>query len=369
MVDGGDGFRVGEVGLVGLGRKLARQCGQRQQLAAVDCVCHEVPVGRGVALGQVHRQPLVDPARGESIGVADSGVEDEVDELVRDDDPHPAVVDRVRRDQGEQGPDVGVRLAADVLPGSGTERGPERGLVAVDEEVDAVGLGHAQQVRRVPDCRVADLERLSGEGLAAVVPVDRHEVALEALPVLVRVAVADGQRLGEDGRIGSRGQRGPGDLQPGIGDQVSTARGVESVGQRLAARSGRRDLLDERSEAARIAQPDLHSLERSADGDRDGEGDALAVGDLRVRLSEGRERSIVGEREVDGSCRCRSRQQERGHGHERREQPREAPSPATRRRHAAHGVEPQARPASRRMPVPLVDAPSRPSRTSENDVP
>ena len=99
---------------------------ERHQLARPDRAPRR-PTGRlPVALRQVDREALVDPARRGAERVVDGRVEHEVDELVRDHDAHPGVVDLVGRDQREQRPDVGVRLAADVLAGARAERRPER---------------------------------------------------------------------------------------------------------------------------------------------------------------------------------------------------------------------------------------------------
>ena len=93
-------------------------------------------------------EALVQPARREVVRVLDRRVEHEVDELVRDDVLDPRVVDLARRDEREQRPDVGVRLAADVLARARSERVVERVAVGVDEEVDRFVLGRRRAARR-----------------------------------------------------------------------------------------------------------------------------------------------------------------------------------------------------------------------------
>ena len=73
-----------------------------------------------------------------------------------------------------------VGLPADVLPGRRSERVVEGVLARVDEEVDRLGLGHAEQRRRRLDGPLADLERPLAERVAALVPVDADDVAAAA---------------------------------------------------------------------------------------------------------------------------------------------------------------------------------------------
>ena len=123
---------------------------------------------RAVALRQVDREALVEPAGREPVRVVDGRVEHEVDELVRDHDADP----RRRRSRSGVISANSVRMSACAWPPTfsrvpGPERRPERLLVPVDVEVDGLGLGHAEQRRR---CRVIAcspmLERLVGERLA-----------------------------------------------------------------------------------------------------------------------------------------------------------------------------------------------------------
>ena len=69
---------------------------ERDEVARLDGVRDPVLVPGAVALGQVHREPLVEPARREPVRVLDRGVEHEVGQLVRDDDADPGVVDGIR---------------------------------------------------------------------------------------------------------------------------------------------------------------------------------------------------------------------------------------------------------------------------------
>ncbi len=55
-------------------------------------------------------------------------------------------------------------LAADVLARPRPERVVERLLIGIDEEVDRLGLGDAEQRRRLLDPLLADLERALAEG-------------------------------------------------------------------------------------------------------------------------------------------------------------------------------------------------------------
>ena len=70
-----------------------------------------------------------------------------------------------------------VRISASACPPTfsrvaGPEGVVERVLARVDEEVDRLGLGHAEQRRRLLDGPLADLERPLPERVVALVPVD-----------------------------------------------------------------------------------------------------------------------------------------------------------------------------------------------------
>ena len=101
---------------------------------------------------------------------------------MRDDDADPGVVDRVGRDEREQRPDVRVRLAADVLARPGPQRAAERRLVAVDEEVDRLGLGDAEQGRGVAD----RLARRSSSALRANASLPSYQWIVTRSPLSVR---------------------------------------------------------------------------------------------------------------------------------------------------------------------------------------
>ena len=182
-----------------------------------------------VALGQVDRQPLVQPAGREVVRVLDRRVEDEVGELVRDDRADPGCVDLVGGDQGEHRPDVCVGLAADVLAGAGSQGIVERRLVGVDVEVDGLGLGDPEQGGGVVDPLLADRERLPPELLRALVPVDADDRAGHGLPVEARVGVQDRRRRAETDR--PRLIRDPPlGAEARVRDEVAVALG-ERVGQ------------------------------------------------------------------------------------------------------------------------------------------
>ena len=73
-------------------------------------------------------------------------------------------------------------LAADVLPGARPERVVELVLIGVDEEIDRLGFCHSEQLRRIGDRRVADVEDPPAERGVALVPVGPDDLALERLP-------------------------------------------------------------------------------------------------------------------------------------------------------------------------------------------
>ena len=118
-------------------------------------------------------------------------------------DPHrdQRVVDLARRDQPEQRPDVGVGRARDVLVGARADRVVEVVDVGVDEEVDRLGLGHAEQLRGLADRVLAELERLGAERGVALVPVDLDDAVAGGLPVEPVVGVDDAQ-LGPERDVG-----------------------------------------------------------------------------------------------------------------------------------------------------------------------
>ena len=159
-----------------------------------------------VALALVDRQALVEPARRAVIRVRRRRIEHEVDELVRDADRDQRIVDLVRRDEPQERPDVAERGPRDVLVGTRAERAVEVVVVGVDEEVDGFGLGHAEQLRRVADLVLAELQGLRGERVVALVPVDPNEVSGHGLPVESVVRVDDLHLRAEDAvlRVRSR---------------------------------------------------------------------------------------------------------------------------------------------------------------------
>ena len=120
---------------------------------------------------------------------------------MRDPDGDQRVVDLVRRDQPEQRPDLGVGRARHVLVGARTDRAVEVVDVGVDEEVDRVGLGHAEELGRLADLVLAELERLCAERRVALVPVDPDELVAGRLP-LEPVVVVDDALLGAERDLG-----------------------------------------------------------------------------------------------------------------------------------------------------------------------
>ena len=76
-----------------------------------------------------------------------------------------------------------VRISAFAWPPTfsrvpGPEGVVERVLVGVDEEVDRLVLGHAEQLRGLLDGLLADLQGALAERRVALVPVDADDVAL-----------------------------------------------------------------------------------------------------------------------------------------------------------------------------------------------
>ena len=204
-VDGRDALGVGEEEVLAVG-ELAGQPVERDERAVPGGRLDRAAVGRPVALALVDREALVEPARRAVVRVLRRRVEDEVDELVRDPDGDQRVVDLARRDEPEQRPDVGERRARDVLVGARTDRPVEVVDVGVDEEVDRLGLGHAEQLRGLADRVLAELERLRAERRVALVPVDPDEVVAGRLPLEAVVVVDDAQLRPEPdvGRVGPR---------------------------------------------------------------------------------------------------------------------------------------------------------------------
>ncbi len=123
---------------------------------------------------------------------------------MRDDDRQPGRPDVADRDFGEQRPDLGDGSTGHELLGARTEGGPEVVAVRVDEEVDGVGLRDAQELGRLGDRVLGDLEGALGVVEISGLPVDGDQVALQRLPV--DPIVLDQER-GFGARLGRTGGR------------------------------------------------------------------------------------------------------------------------------------------------------------------
>ena len=183
-VDCGHALGVRERELLVGGREQAREADDRDQGAVPDRVADPYPVERRVALGVIDGQSLVEPAGRRVVRVVDRRMEDEVRQLVRDHGTRPTS----RRSPPGGSARTAMRISAsadpaDVLAGAGPERPVEVALVAVDPEVDGVGLGDAEARLGVRDALRRDLERAPPERLVAVVPVDAHRRAARRLVV------------------------------------------------------------------------------------------------------------------------------------------------------------------------------------------
>jgi hypothetical protein len=342
-VDGGHALGVREREPLVRRRELAGEPLQRNQRSVRGGTFDRAAVLRPVALGQVGREALVQPARREVVRVVHRRVEHEVDQLVGNDDINPRVVDLARRDQREERPDLGVRLAADVLARGGPEGVVELLLVGVDEEIDRVVLRDPEQLRRLGDGALADLERTLAERLGPGIPVDADDLALARLPVEPAVLVGDGH--GRAGRLaaviaGHPPARGQGGVRQDVpGGQL------ERVPERRPAARGAGNLFHAGAEPSGRLDQDLEPCDARRQGRRLLEHDPLAI--ARGRLG-------VAPRDVDGA---------HGTGDERRDdQQRERERGRDRR--PARDQSAHASPASRRDPSPFSCAPSRPSRAS-----
>ena len=291
VVDRADALRVGEEEVLAV-RELAGQAVERDERAGLRGGLVGAPVVRAVALALVDRQALVEPARRRVVRVRRGRVEHEVDELVRDPDGDQRIVDLVGRDEPEQRPDVGERRPGDVLVGARPERAVEVVVVRVDEEVDRFGLGHAEQLRRVADLVLAELERLGAERGVALVPVDPDEVAGHGLPVEPVVRVDDLDLRAEDAVLRVRRREdAPARLDRRVRDHVVLAARVERVGQRVRPGDRRdRDLGDVRADRVGDRQQQLDPDDRLVDGDRLAEVDAGLERGRRGRRPERRVR-------------------------------------------------------------------------------
>ena len=78
-------------------------------------------------------------------------------------DVDPVLAYLVGRDVGVHRAVLGERGAGHVLAQAGPKRIAEGLLVVVDEEIDRVGLGHAEQLGGVVDGLLADVEGASGQ--------------------------------------------------------------------------------------------------------------------------------------------------------------------------------------------------------------
>ena len=134
---------------------------------------HLGPIALRVARGQVDGQALVEPSRRVAVGVGHGLVEDDVRELVDDELLDPVGAHLPRLDEPEERVDVGMRLAAHVLPRGRAEGLAELVRVGVDEEVDRLEVLHPEQVRRRGQAALGDVQRSLGEALGRRDPTTR----------------------------------------------------------------------------------------------------------------------------------------------------------------------------------------------------
>ena len=244
-------------------------------------------------------------------------------------DLDPRRIDLVGRDQGEHRPDLGVRLATDVLPGPGAQGVVERRLRCVDEEVDRFRLLHSEQVLGLLDALVGDVERPPPEGIAALVPVDPDERSGTRLPVESGVRVED---AGRRARLDLAVQRQPpARREPRVRQDVAVGQ-LEGVAERLAAgRARRADLGQRRPQRAWVFDENLDLVGDRLEIDRLLEGDPFAVCRVGRRRLERRERRGDGHSDCgqQQDRRCQSGGEAPGSGHWAHASParRSAPSP------------------------------------------
>ncbi len=225
---------------------------------------------------------------------------------MRDDPLDLRVIDVRGRDEREHRPDVGVGLADDALRSARSHRLDERGVVGVDVEIDRLVLGHAKQFGGLLDRLLTDVQRVPGEGVRTLVPVQSDDVAADRPPResvvvedLIHHRTADGRSV--------RGGDAPLHLERRVGNDVAVGCGVEGVAQgRGPDRGGWRQLDDERPGRVRERDEDLDALRRLVEGHGLGELDAFVELGIDGRLAED------GVRGVD---RCRDRAGD--HGEER----------------------------------------------------
>ncbi len=265
-------------------------------------------------------------------------------EFVRDDDAHPWIVDLGRGDQREERADVGVGLAAHVLPGPGSQGVAKVGLPRVDEEVDRLGLGHAEELAGGLDGRFADPECPLPECRVAVIPVDAHEIAGSG-PPLEPIVLEE-----EPGGRTLHAVHSPAVVQRRVGQQVGAAADGQRIRQDLGATIGRRlDRVDRGAERVGERDQEFDGPRRRAQGDRLGELHGLPE---RAHGGAGAERDLVDR--GDGGGRQPAREQTEG----QRETETAAGS------HSAH-----ASPAIRMIPIPFWPAPSSSSLASAHPSP
>jgi hypothetical protein len=272
-IDGGRALGIGEEEAVAGRRERTGKTLERDDRAVARDPFDEVAIGRAEAFREVDREALVEPVRRRVVRIVDRRREDQVAELVRHDDVDPRVVDLAGGDQREHRPDVGVGLAADVLAGPGTQRVVELPLVGVDEEVDRVGFGHAEERGRLAHGRVADLERPAAERIAALRPVDPDDVALEGLPVDPVIGVRVGQRRAHADRA-VRGRDPPARGECRVRHDVAVVEVDLEVERALACRR-RIGLDDARPGGVSGLQEDLDPFRPGRQLDRLVEGDRL----------------------------------------------------------------------------------------------
>ena len=186
-------------------------------------------------------------------------------------------------------------------------------------------------------------------------PVDPDQVALERLPVLARVAVADPLRAAEHGLGADLRERRPGVAERGVGHDVAAAGQVQLVADRVLAagrRHGHVEMYGPRPRGTRSAAPSAR---------------AAGARSRRQRTrSTGRTWHPPSTRRTSRRRRAR-RARRPAHAAARRATTSAAAPRRTRRRGPRSRA--HARPARRRMPRPFWVAPSSPSRTSVYDVP
>ena len=156
---------------------------------------------------------------------------------MRDDRAHPAGVDLGRPDEGEECPDLGHRLTADVLPRPRPEGVVEGCLLGVHVEVDRLGLRDAEGGLGRLDALLGDRECPGPERFVTLVPVDPNERADLRPPVEPGVRVEDRSGRARLRRGTERQPPSNGELR--VREEVAVG-DLERVMELLGAGPGRR---------------------------------------------------------------------------------------------------------------------------------